>query len=122
MRCWVLAPGDSDEKMGKAIASPADIALLDLEDLTLEQACSAADLRAGHRQCQPRGYGCASILVPAPTVARVSPRSSSPNQTRCCLPRPKGQPRTPRLHHYFTALKATREVPQGGALIAALSP
>jgi citrate lyase subunit beta/citryl-CoA lyase len=105
MRCWVLAPGDSDEKMGKAIACPADIALLDLEDLTLKQACSAADdLRAGHRQCQPRGYGCVSTLVPAPTVARVSMRSSSPHQMQHCLPRPTGQPTTPRLHQYFTAL------------------
>lgn len=32
MRSWLFAPGDSDKKMGKAIASDADIALLDLED------------------------------------------------------------------------------------------
>ena len=32
MRSWLFAPGDSDKKMGKAIASEADIALLDLED------------------------------------------------------------------------------------------
>lgn len=32
MRSWLFAPGDSDKKMGKAIASAADIALLDLED------------------------------------------------------------------------------------------
>jgi len=32
MRSWLFAPGDSEKKMGKAIASEADIALLDLED------------------------------------------------------------------------------------------
>ena len=32
MRSWLFAPGDSNKKMGKAIASDADIALLDLED------------------------------------------------------------------------------------------
>lgn len=32
MRSWLFAPGDSDKKMSKAIASEADIALLDLED------------------------------------------------------------------------------------------
>ncbi len=32
MRSWLFAPGDSDKKMAKAIASEADIALLDLED------------------------------------------------------------------------------------------
>ena len=33
MRSWLFAPGDSEKKMGKAIASPADIALLDLEEM-----------------------------------------------------------------------------------------
>jgi citrate lyase subunit beta / citryl-CoA lyase len=32
MRSWLFAPGDSEKKMGKAVASAADIALLDLED------------------------------------------------------------------------------------------
>ena len=32
MRSWLFAPGDSAKKMGKAIASEADVALLDLED------------------------------------------------------------------------------------------
>ncbi|BDI60725.1 HpcH/HpaI aldolase/citrate lyase family protein [Qipengyuania nanhaisediminis] len=32
MRSWLFAPGDSEKKMNKAIASEADIALLDLED------------------------------------------------------------------------------------------
>jgi len=32
MRSWLFAPGDSEKKMVKAIASDADIALLDLED------------------------------------------------------------------------------------------
>ena len=32
MRSWLFAPGDSEKKIGKAIASEADIALLDLED------------------------------------------------------------------------------------------
>ncbi|MEO0700007.1 MAG: aldolase/citrate lyase family protein, partial [Pseudomonadota bacterium] len=32
MRSWLFAPGDSEKKMGKAMAGEADIALLDLED------------------------------------------------------------------------------------------
>lgn len=32
MRSWLFVPGDSEKKMAKAIASDADIALLDLED------------------------------------------------------------------------------------------
>ncbi|MEL6530162.1 MAG: CoA ester lyase [Pseudomonadota bacterium] len=44
MRSWLFAPGDSSKKMGKAIASDADIALLDLEDsVTPENKAGARD-------------------------------------------------------------------------------
>ncbi|MEM7667205.1 MAG: CoA ester lyase [Pseudomonadota bacterium] len=44
MRSWLFAPGDSAKKMGKAIASEADIALLDLEDsVTPENKPAARD-------------------------------------------------------------------------------
>lgn len=32
MRSWLFAPGDSEKKMAKALAGPADVVLLDLED------------------------------------------------------------------------------------------
>jgi len=35
-RSWLFAPGDSERKMEKAAASPADIVLLDLEDAVAE--------------------------------------------------------------------------------------
>ncbi|MCK0128742.1 CoA ester lyase [Erythrobacter sp. F6033] len=45
MRSWLFAPGDSDKKMGKAIASEADIALLDLEDSVTPENKADARLR-----------------------------------------------------------------------------
>ncbi|WP_298465389.1 CoA ester lyase [uncultured Erythrobacter sp.] len=42
MRSWLFAPGDSAKKMGKAIASDADIALLDLEDSVTPENKAAA--------------------------------------------------------------------------------
>ena len=42
MRSWLFAPGDSTKKMGKAIASEADIALLDLEDSVVPDQKAAA--------------------------------------------------------------------------------
>ena len=42
MRSWLFAPGDSDKKMTKAIASDADIALLDLEDSVTPENKAAA--------------------------------------------------------------------------------
>ncbi|MDE2341239.1 MAG: CoA ester lyase, partial [Alphaproteobacteria bacterium] len=37
IRSWLFAPGDSAKKMSKALASPADIILLDLEDAVAER-------------------------------------------------------------------------------------
>ena len=42
MRSWLFAPGDSEKMMGKAIASEADIALLDLEDSVVPDRKAAA--------------------------------------------------------------------------------
>jgi len=42
MRSWLFAPGDSEKKMGKAVASDADIALLDLEDSVVPERKEAA--------------------------------------------------------------------------------
>ncbi|MFN4135795.1 MAG: HpcH/HpaI aldolase/citrate lyase family protein [Novosphingobium meiothermophilum] len=38
MRSWLFAPGDSEKKMGKALASPADVVILDLEDAVANEA------------------------------------------------------------------------------------
>ncbi|HKP60697.1 MAG TPA: CoA ester lyase [Polyangiales bacterium] len=41
-RSWLFAPGDSERKLEKATASPADIVIFDLEDAVAEQAKPAA--------------------------------------------------------------------------------
>ena len=38
MRSWLFAPGDSERKIGKCIASDADMAILDLEDAVAPEA------------------------------------------------------------------------------------
>jgi len=42
MRSWLFAPGDSGKKMAKALAWPADVVLLDLEDAVATEAKPAA--------------------------------------------------------------------------------
>lgn len=42
MRSWLFAPGDSEKKMGKALASPADIVIYDLEDAVAPENKAAA--------------------------------------------------------------------------------
>ena len=59
MRSWLFAPGDSARKMGKAIASKADIALLDLEDSVVPD-----------RKVQARAM-VAEALASAPDRTRV---------------------------------------------------
>lgn len=59
MRSWLFAPGDSEKKMGKAIASDADIALLDLEDSVVP------DRKADARKM------VAEAIASAPDKARV---------------------------------------------------
>lgn len=59
MRSWLFAPGDSEKKMGKAIASEADIALLDLEDSVVPDSKATA-----------RGM-VADVLAGAPDRSRV---------------------------------------------------
>jgi citrate lyase subunit beta / citryl-CoA lyase len=59
MRSWLFAPGDSEKKMAKAIASDADIALLDLEDSVVP------DRKADARK------KVADVIASAPDRARV---------------------------------------------------
>ena len=59
MRSWLFAPGDSEKKMGKAIASEVDIALLDLEDSVVPE-----------RKAEARTM-VADAIASAPDRARV---------------------------------------------------
>ena len=123
MRSWLFAPGDSEKKMGKAIAGPADVALLDLED-----------------SVAPENKPAARAMV-AETIAASDNRTRlwvriNPVTTADCiadlvaviparpggvfLPKAEGAADITRLHHYLTALEAANGTPLGRTLIAAL--
>ena len=68
MRSWLFAPGDSARKMEKAIASEADIALLDLEDSVTPENKDAA------RALVSKAIAQAS--EPARVWVRINPLSS----------------------------------------------
>jgi len=123
MRSWLFAPGDSEKKMGKAIASPADIALLDLEDsvspenkpaaraMVAEQIIADADRARLWVRINPvTGTDCVLDL------AAIIP--SRPGGV--FLPKAEGAADINRLHHYLTALEAANGIPLGRTLIAAL--
>ncbi len=123
MRSWLFAPGDSDKKMGKAIAGPADIALLDLEDSVAPENKPAA-----------RAMVCEQITA-SQNAARLWVRINPVSTPACIadlvaviparpggvfLPKAEGAADITRLHHYLTALEAANGIPLGRTLIAAL--
>ena len=123
MRSWLFAPGDSEKKMGKAEASAADIALLDLEDsvapenkasarqMVAEQiAASSGKARLWVRINPISGHDCIADLA-----AIIPARPGG-----VFLPKAEGAADVTQLHHYLTALEAANSVPLGRTLIAAL--
>ncbi|WP_240506032.1 HpcH/HpaI aldolase/citrate lyase family protein [Erythrobacter colymbi] len=123
MRSWLFAPGDSEKKMGKAIAGPADIALLDLEDSVapenkpaaramVAETIAASDNRA---RLWVRINPVATADCIADLVAVIPARPGG-----VFLPKAEGAADITRLHHYLTALEAANGIPLGRTLIAAL--
>jgi citrate lyase subunit beta/citryl-CoA lyase len=123
MRSWLFAPGDSDKKMGKAIAGAADIALLDLEDsvapenkaaaraMVAEQIAAANNAKRLWVRINP--VSTADCIADLVAVIPAQPGG-------VFLPKAEGAADITRLHHYLTALEAANGIPQGRTLIAAL--
>ncbi len=123
MRSWLFAPGDSEKKMGKAEASAADIALLDLEDsVSPENKAAARAMVAEH---------IAASANRARLWVRINPVNSHdciadlaailPSQPGgVFLPKAEGAADIAQLHHYLTALEAANGIPLGRTLVAAL--
>ncbi|MFO6448864.1 HpcH/HpaI aldolase/citrate lyase family protein [Erythrobacter sp. NE805] len=123
MRSWLFAPGDSEKKMGKAEASNADIALLDLEDsvapenkpaaraMVAEHIAASADARRLWVRINPlTTHDCIADLA---AVIPAQPGG-------VFLPKAEGAADITQLHHYLTALETAHGIPQGRTLIAAL--
>ena len=123
MKSWLFAPGDSEKKLAKAIASEADIALLDLEDSVAPEAKPAARALV------------AQVLAAQDHRARLWVRINPLTTPDCIadlaaimpaapgglfLPKAEGAADITRLHHYLTAFEAAFGLAPGSTLIAAL--
>ena len=123
MRSWLFAPGDSARKMDKAIASAADIALLDLEDSVAVENKPAARALVGELLAQADNRARLWVRINplttphaiADLVAVIPARPGG-----VFLPKAEGAGDITRLHHYLTALEAANGMTQGSTLIAAL--
>ena len=123
MRSWLFAPGDSERKMGKAAASPADIVLLDLEDSVAPENKAAARsivaeqiAASGHRA---RLWVRINPLTTPDCIADLAAIIPA-RPGGVFLPKAQGAADISQLHHYLTALEAANGIQQGDTLIAAL--
>src|SRR5580704_8586997 len=117
-RSWLFAPGDSEPKMGKAAASPADIVVLDLEDAVTEdgkprsRAMVSAFLAAQPNQDRSRLWVRVNPLDGPHALADLA--AVIPAQPGgIMLPKSRGRADVETLHHYLSALEVAAGTDQG---------
>lgn len=124
MRSWLFAPGDSDKKMAKALAGPADVVIFDLEDavaseakpLARQQVRSALEANAAQRA---RAWVRVNPLDGPHTLADlVAVMPGRPGGIM--LPKVRGRADVERLDHYLTAFEAMHGLPQGATPVIVL--
>jgi citrate lyase subunit beta/citryl-CoA lyase len=124
MRSWLFAPGDSERKMTKAVASAADVVLLDLED-AVTPANKLAARTMIHDFLQANGADRARIWV------RVNPLDGPHTLTDLAaimparpggimLPKVSGRQDVERLDHYLSAFEAAHGIPAGSTPVIVL--
>jgi citrate lyase subunit beta / citryl-CoA lyase len=124
-RSWLFAPGDSERKMEKAAAGPADIAILDLEDAVSEgQKATArsmvpAFLAANARERHRVWVRINPIQGPHALADLVAVVPASPGGI--VLPKPRGREDAERLDHYLTALESAAGIAVGATKVMVLA-
>lgn len=124
MRSWLFAPGDSERKLAKAIASPADIVLLDLEDAVTPENKPLAR-QVVHDALQANAAGRSRLWV------RINPLDGTAALTDLAaimparpggimVPKVNGREDVERLDHYLSAFEAAHGIPAGSTPVIAL--
>lgn len=120
LRSLLFAPGDSDRKSEKALASDADGVILDLEDSV-----------APDRKAIARAMVAALLPAPRPVVVRVNPRGTpwyladlaavaGKAPTAILLPKCTGMADLLALDHHLEVLETASGLPLGGIGVLAL--
>jgi citrate lyase subunit beta / citryl-CoA lyase len=123
-RSWLFAPGDSQRKMEKAVAGPADIVILDLEDAVTDaqkpqgRAMVSAFMRANAAQRQRIWVRINPIQGPHALADLVAVVPAAP--AGILLPKPRGRGDAERLDHYLTALECAAGITAGAIKVMAL--
>jgi citrate lyase subunit beta/citryl-CoA lyase len=123
-RSWLFAPGDSEKKMEKATAGPADIVLIDLEDAVAPETKPQArtmvrEFLQGHADVRERLWVRINPLdgpYAVDDLAAIMPGRPG----GIMLPKARGRADVEALDHYLTALEAAFGVEPGSTKVIAL--
>ena len=124
-RSWLFAPGDSERKMEKAAAGPADIVLLDLEDAVTEdgkprsRAMISAFLAAQPEEARSRLWVRVNPLDGPHTLADLAAVIPS-RPGGIMLPKSRGRADVELLDHYLSALEVSAGIEQGSTKVIVL--
>jgi citrate lyase subunit beta/citryl-CoA lyase len=123
-RSWLFAPGDSDKKMEKATAGPADIVLIDLEDAVAESEKPKAramvhDFIKGQATGHERIWVRVNPMDGPHTLADLAAVMPA-RPGGIMLPKVYGRPDVDRLDHYLSALEVANGIEQGSTKVIVL--
>ncbi len=124
-RSWLFAPGDSEQKMEKATAGPADVVLFDLEDAVTEDEKPAARtliadfLGAQRRRTEQRLWVRVNPLDGPHALADLAAIiPASPGGIM--LPKSRGRQDVELLDHYLSALEVAAGIEPGTTKVIVL--
>lgn len=123
-RSWLFAPGDSERKMQKATASPADIVLIDLEDAVAEaEKPKARSMVSAFLKANPGGHERLWVRINPLHGAHALQDLAAIVPARpggIMLPKSRGRADVELLNHYLTALEVSAEIEPGTIKVIAL--
>lgn len=123
-RSWLFAPGDSEKKMDKAAASPADIVIFDLEDAVAPEnkalaRTMIADFLKTHAEGRERLWVRVNPLDGPHTLADLAAIMPA-RPGGIMLPKARGRADVELLDHYLSALEVANGIAQGSTRVIVL--
>ena len=124
-RSWLFAPGDSEKKMAKAAAGPADIVVYDLEDAVAESEKTVARtmvhdlLERSDTEARKRLWVRVNPLDGPHTLtdlAAIMPAAPG----GIMLPKSRGREDVELLDHYLSAFETAAGIPLGSTRVIVL--
>jgi citrate lyase subunit beta / citryl-CoA lyase len=123
-RSWLFAPGDSERKMEKAAAGPADIVLFDLEDAVAggeklkARSMVTEFLKAHPKQCARLWVRINPLQGPHAVTDLAAVVQGRPGGIM--LPKARGRVDVELLDHYLTALEVAAGIEPGSTRVIVL--